>query len=135
MFCRAELARLAKLNPHIEAKGARLAVMTLGQPAETGEFCGERAPGVACYSDAAAEGFRTYGLTRGNLLQMLGPDSVLAAIKASSEGHMLGKVAADPWQMPGTFIIDRQGTLHLAYYSKHAGDYPAENLILGHIPS
>ena len=105
-------------------------VMTLSQPAETAEFCGERAPGVACYSDPTAEGFRLYGLTRGNLLQMFGSEVIGAAVKASTQGHSLGKVTADPWQMPGTFIIDQPGKLRLAYYSKPAGDYPPEHVIL-----
>lgn len=129
MFCRAELARLAKLKPTIEAHGARLAVVTLSRPEEAQAFCAERAPGVTCYSDPMADSHHAFGLHRGGLSQMFGPDVWAAGVKATAQGHFFGSLKNE-WQMPGVFVIDAQGRVTFAYYSRHAADYPSEATLL-----
>jgi peroxiredoxin len=126
---------LAKLKPEIEASGARIVVLTMGQPDETAQFCGERAPGIACYADPSAAGYKTYGLARGSAAQMFGPavwlQGALVTVEGSFDGLPLGKPVGDPWQMPGVFVIGTDGKIRLAYYSKHAGDYPTDVALVG----
>lgn len=110
-------------------------VITLSNPEQTRVNSLEFAPTLDCYSDQFAEGFRTYGLTRGNVFELLGPEVMVAAIKLSHEGYKLGAPMNDVLQMPGTFVINTEGKLSLAYYSRHAGDYPTEHLILNAIPT
>lgn len=129
MFCRAELARLAKLRPTIEARGVRLAVITLSLPEEALALCAERAPGVPCYSDPTADSHHAFGLHRGGLAQMFGPDVWAAGVKATAQGHFIGSLRNE-WQMPGVFVIDAQGRISFAYYSRHAADYPSEAALL-----
>ena len=135
MFCRSELARLAKLKPEIEANGARIVVLTMGKPDATAQFCGERAPGVDCYSDPSTESYKTYGLARGTAAQMFGPavwlQGALVTVEGSFDGLPLGKPVGNPWQMPGVFVIGTNGKVKLAYYSKHAGDYPTDGVLVG----
>jgi len=134
VFCRSELARLAKLNPKIEAGGAQIVVVTMGKPAETGQFCGERAPGLKCFCDPEAISYRTYGLTRGSADQLFGPAVWLKGAQATLggkfEGLPLGRPVGDPFQMPGVFVIGSDGRVKFAYYSKHAGDYPDDAELL-----
>ncbi len=145
MFCRSELARLAKLKPEIEANGARIVVLTLGKPEETRDFCNERAPGVACFANPSAEAYKAYGLARGNASQLFGPSvwlqGALATVGGQFEGLPLGKPVGDPWQMPGVFVIAKDndpttdsgtpvGRVRFAYYSKHAGDYPSDAVLI-----
>lgn len=106
----------------------------MGKPAETEQFCAERAPGVACYSDPGAESYRRFGLTRGTADQLFGPAVWLKGAQATLEGRFeglpIGKPVGDPFQMPGVFAIDRDGRVLMAYYSKHAGDYPDDEALL-----
>lgn len=149
MFCRSELARLAKLKPDIEANGARIVVLTLGKPEEAQAFCGERAPGMDCYANPSAEVYKAYGLARANPAQLFGPSVWLQGALATAEGQFegipIGKPVGDPWQMPGVFVIRKVsvkegtkesehqahvGRVQFAYYSKHAGDYPHDAVLI-----
>lgn len=145
MFCRSELARLAKLKPEIEANGARIVVLTMGKPEEAHAFCGERAPGMDCYANPSAEGYKAYGLARANPAQLFGPSvwlqGALTAAEGQFEGIPIGKPVGDPWQMPGVFVVRKDsakegehetnvGRIHFAYYSKHAGDYPSDAMLI-----
>lgn len=134
MFCRAELARLAKLNPKIEAAGAQIVVVTMGRPEETEQFCAERAPGVTCYCDPDIKSYGLYGLTRGSAVQLFGPAVWLRGAQVSTDGSFdglpLGKPVGDPFQMPGVFVVDTAGRMVFAYYSQHAGDYPEDEALL-----
>ena len=106
----------------------------MGKPDETEAFCAERAPGVTCYSDPTVESYQRYGLARGGAQQVFGPAVWLRAAQVTAEGAFeglpLGKPVGDPFQMPGLFIIDRDGRVLMAYYSKHAGDYPDDEALL-----
>ncbi len=134
MFCRSELARLAKLNPQIDDAGAQIVVVTMGKPDETGAFCAERAPGVNCFADPEAASYRRYGLMRGNAQQLFGPAVWLKGAQVTVDGTFdglpIGKLVGDPFQMPGVFVIDTDGRVRMAYYSKHAGDYPDDALLV-----
>jgi peroxiredoxin len=134
VFCRSELARLAKLNPRIQAAGAQIVVVTMGRPEETERFCAERAPGVNCYCDADVAAYKRYGLTRASPTQLFGPAVWLKGAQLTAEGSFdglpIGVPVGDPFQMPGVFVIDTSGRIVMAYYSKHAGDYPDHDLLL-----
>ena len=124
------MARLARLRPQIEALGARIVVVTLSKPEEAQAFCAEKAPGVACYSDAGATSYRAFGLSRATASQVLSSRVFVAGAKAAALGHSIGVPKDDPLQMPGTFIIGADGRVIYAYYSSHVGDYPDEAALL-----
>ena len=124
------MARLAKLNPEIEADGAQIVVVTMGRPGETEQFCAERAPGVTCFSDASANAYRLYGLARGNATQLFGPAVWLRGAQVTAEGSFGGLPVGAPVQMPGVFVVDTSGRVVMAYYSKHAGDYPDDGVLM-----
>jgi len=93
-------------------------------------FAAERAPGLRCYADPGGNAYRAWGLKRGNAAQLFGPAVWVETAKASLKGEAISKVAGDPFQMPGTFGVSRDGTVRYAYYSLHAGDYPGERSLL-----
>jgi AhpC/TSA antioxidant enzyme len=135
VFCRTELARLAKLHPRLLERGAQLVVLTLGNPTETRVFCRARAPGVACFSDpTTGDAYRKYGLQRGTAGQLFGPAVWLEGARASVEGRYegapIGKPVGDPFMMPGIFVIETDGRLSFCHYSKHAGDYPSDTALI-----
>lgn len=134
MFCRSELARLAKLNPKLDELGGQIVVVTMGKPEETEAFCEERAPGITCYSDPSVESYKNFGLTKGSPTQLFGPAVWLRGAQVTSEGTFeglpLGMPVGDPFQMPGMFVVDVDGRVRFVYYSRHAGDYPDDDVLL-----
>jgi peroxiredoxin len=133
VFCRAELARLAKLRARLDTPTTQLAVITMGKHEETRAFCAERAPGVSCYSDPTqGHGYRAFGLQRGNALQLFGPAVWLqtARVTAGVEGIKAGKPVDDVQMMPGMFVIETDGRVRFAHYSKNISDYPSDAAVL-----
>lgn len=77
-----------------------------------------------CLADPEREGYRTYGLKRGNAWEVIGPAAIVRGLQARRKGHHIEKIEGDAFQMPGTFIIDRDGTVRYAKYARHSGDHP-----------
>ncbi len=50
---------------------------------------------------------------------------MLRGLEAASKGHHIETVVGDAFQMPGTFIIDRDGIVRYARYARDAADHPA----------
>jgi len=82
-----------------------------------------RAP-FPCLADPRRDGYKAYGLKRGNVLEVMGPAAWRRGREAARKGHRIERIEGDAFQMPGTFIIDRSGTVRYAHYAKHSGDHP-----------
>jgi len=108
-----------------------VAAVTLGDPEETREFCGARAPGVQCFADPQQQAYRAFGLGQASASEILTPGVAFAGMQAALEGHIPGKTVGDPLQMPGTFVIGSDGRIRLAYYSRTVADHPDNKLLLG----
>ena len=69
--------------------------------------------------------YKAIGLRRGNLLKVLGPSIIFSAIKAYFNGHRLGKLAGDAFQLPGTAIISKGNVIkaHLAENAAEQTDF------------
>lgn len=115
-------------NP-LTARGASVAALTMGEPNEVTEFCGQRAPGVRCLSDPDQHAYRAYGLDRASTRALLTPDILVQGVRAALAGHHVGAVVGDPRQMPGTFVIGSDGRVRMAYYSRTIADHPATERI------
>ena len=55
---------------------------------------------------------------------MFGFKSLIAGAKATLKGHTQGRTVGDPWQMPGAFVFDREGTVRYAHRAASASDNP-----------
>jgi hypothetical protein len=55
---------------------------------------------------------------------MAGPQVIASAFRAMQEGYHQGETTGDVTMLPGTFVVDQQGVIQYAYYSKFAGDQP-----------
>lgn len=96
----------------------------MGQPGEVEQFCRSRAPHVRCLADPSSVAYREYGLSRGSAAQLLGPASMMAGVRAATQGHLPSMPVGDPAMMPGTFAIDSGGVVRAAHYARYAGDQP-----------
>ncbi|HOO57377.1 MAG TPA: peroxiredoxin-like family protein [bacterium] len=77
--------------------------------------------------------YNLYGVGSGNLGSMLAPQTVSAALKATFKGHIQGKVEGNTWQLPGDFLVDKDGSLRLARIGKNMGDNLSTDALLGYL--
>lgn len=66
--------------------------------------------------------FEAFGLERGSIGQLFGPKVWLRGAKAMASGHRQGRVQGDPYQLPGSFILDRESKVVWSHLAKHAAD-------------
>lgn len=96
----------------------------MGQPKHAERYCGTLAPSMTCLTDETTVPYQVYGLQQGKLMELMSPAVLTASVRALRRGSSQGKTIGDAKMLPGTFIVDQQGIIRYAYYSKHAGDHP-----------
>lgn len=96
----------------------------LGQPKHARQFGGKLAPSVTCITNETPELYDIYGIGQGNMLRLIAPDAIKAGARAASKGFTQGSATGDQRRLAATFIIDSDGVVRYAHYSKHAGDHP-----------
>lgn len=89
------------------------------------------APSLVCHVDQDETAYQTYGLQQAGLLALAGPAMFMAAARATASGHTQGETTGDTRMLPGTFIIDSEGIVQFAYYSRHPGDHPKIKKLVG----
>ena len=99
--------------------------MTQGDPQQTQALCDRFQAPFPCLADPKREGYKRFGLKRGSLWEVVGPAAVVRGFEAARKGHHIEKVVGDAFQLPGTFIIDREGIIRYARYARHSGDHPS----------
>ena len=66
--------------------------------------------------------YKLYRVGSGGLGALLAPDTLRRGLKATLKGHKQGKMEGNTWQLPGDFIVDKQGLLKLARVGTNMGD-------------
>ncbi len=126
LFCREWLGELNTHRAAIEAAGLQTIAVAMGEPKHNQRYCGTLAPGVTCLTDETTAPYAAYGLGRGRVFgELMSPGVMAAGARATRKGYLPGQPVGDVTILPGTFIVDRQGSVRYAYYSAHAGDHPA----------
>jgi peroxiredoxin len=125
-FCQEHALQLRADHARFKKLGAKVALIGLGTPERAGWFCQDKAlNGFACLTDPGRRAHRAYGLGRGSLRQVLGPQVYLQWARAA----MLPEVKTrfgheDIFQMPGTFVIDTGGRIRYAHRNRDVTDNP-----------
>jgi peroxiredoxin len=96
----------------------------------TRNFCRQREVKLQCLGDPDREGYHAVGLERGGLKELYTPKVGLRAIAAAGKGAVAGKPEGDTRQMPGTFVVGRDGRLVYAHYNEDQSDNPPTNEVL-----
>ena len=79
-----------------------------------------RAKGI---SDPDLYFYTEFGIPAAGLLEVAGPRALLATIRATVKGNMIGWPNGNMWQMPGYFIVSGDKILW-SHDCQHAGDRP-----------
>lgn len=123
-FCREAMADLGRIRSELEAMVLPVLVH-MSEPAKaaaTFERYGLR--GIEHISDPTRQFYRGIGLARGGLLQLFGPSNWIRGIQAGLlDGHLVGMLEGDGFQMPGVFII-QDGRVVQAMRHGTAGERP-----------
>ena len=76
-------------------------------------------------SDPERDIYRAYGLTRGRLLQLISPGTVLAYVKLLARRRWYHFRRSDLRQMGGDFVIDADGVVRYQHRSAAPHDRPS----------
>ncbi len=124
-FCREALADIANRREDIEAGGTQIVFvhMTENEIAER-YFMRYKLEGATHISDPERKYYAAFGLVRGNLTQLFGLQSWIRGFEAGVlEGHGVGPLLGDGFQMPGVFVI-KDGEIRESFIHKLASDRP-----------
>lgn len=109
-------------------------MVTQGTPAESKEFVAKHRWTATTFCDPAREAFAAYGLGRASAGEIAGPATLIAGMRAATQGHFVGPVVGDAMQMPGLFVVDTGGTIRYAHEFGHVGDHPSATRLAGMLP-
>ena len=122
--------------PQIKQAGGQLLLVTMGTPQQAAKFRAkfDFDSELTLLADASREAFGAYGLERGSVRQVMGPKVWLPLLRGMVRGGA-GKPVGDIWQMPGEFVIDRQGIIRYAHYPTHQAEHPSPQQIIAALQS
>lgn len=74
--------------------------------------------------DPDRSAYGAFGLTRGSFRSVYGPRTLLRYLRLMLRGRRLRRTEADPYQLGGDFVLDREGVIRLAHRSRDPADRP-----------
>jgi peroxiredoxin len=124
-FCREALHDLATKRAEIEKHGVQLAVVHMGTDDEAEYVLGKyQLADIHRVRDPLQRLYSAFELRRGTWGQLLGWKVLRRGMQAAIvEGHGVGKLMADSFQMPGVFLLWK-GRVQAEYRHKTAADRP-----------
>ncbi len=124
-FCREALADVAAQRAKIESRGTRIVLVHMSTDAAAAAFFGKyKLADVARTGDLGRELYRAFELGRGSFWQLFGPKVfVRGFIAGIVNGHGVGALEGDGFQMPGAFLV-QQGRIIAGKPHATAADRP-----------
>jgi peroxiredoxin len=121
-------------NEYSEYVGAGAAVTVIGQaePERSAAYAAKHSLPCPVLCDPEQDAYDLYGLIEGKPSQILfdAPEDVLncdyeAGLALADQRRELGRPFVDnPWLLPGEFVVDRNGTIRLAYRYQYCENFP-----------
>jgi peroxiredoxin len=121
-FCREHLMELQRDTQRYEDAGAEVAAVTMSTPADTMVFRERFQLNYRILSDVEQVAYRGYQVRRGTIGTVAGPQLWWKGLK-SFLAFGTGKVAGDPLQLPGSFVISPQGRVMFAHFADNSADW------------
>lgn len=113
-----------------DENGARILLVGSGNLKQAQTFARMYAPGFTVVSDNEGHLYRAYQLKRTSLFKMVSPSLFLKGLKTIGQGHGIGSLQGDVFQLPGVFIIDTKGMVQYSYYGRDPSDRPEPEALL-----
>ena len=124
--------RLAVEYKDFVMAGANLVVIGQGEPERAAAYAKKNNIPCPVLCDPTYKVYEAYDLLEGKSSQVLfdGTDELLkcdleAGRQEVEERHGTDRAAVDnPWQLPGEFVVDKNGMIRLAYRYQYCEDWP-----------
>ena len=97
-------------------------LVTMNEPALLRTFKQQFQFPFICLSDPKQDAYSAFHCPRGRLRDIIGPVMWWRAIMSLFR-HGLGRPRGDVTQLPGSFVIDRDGIIRFAHRSRHSADW------------
>lgn len=121
-ICQLALHDLKDTYDQFKTRGAEV-VAFVQSPRETIEKSGDlSAFPFRLITDPDGEIYKIYGVGDRGIAGIINANTVLRDVQAIARGYKQGKMEGNMWQLPGDFIVDKNGFLKLARIGKNAGD-------------
>jgi peroxiredoxin len=135
-FCREQLRRMGRAFGEFRAAGADVVAVFQYDADATQRFCDGRDVPFDCLGDPERAAYAEIGLGRGSPAQIVNLKVAMRFLDTARHGVFGGPPrGGDVAQLPGTFVVDRDGHVVLAHYSSHSADNPAVDDVLGAVRS
>lgn len=129
-FCRETLVELSNMLDDFNREGVELVLVHMSSAEYARQiFDIYDLSGVEQISDPQQTLYKKYGLKRGKWWQLMGLPVILRGISGVFRGHLPGKPAADPFQMPGVFVV-HNNKVRAQFIHRYASDKPAYKQLL-----
>jgi thiol-disulfide isomerase/thioredoxin len=124
-FCRETMCELAKVRPFLEREGVKIVIVHMVESEMASEMLKVYdLDDISHVSDPHQHMYRTFGLHKTGFRAMFGFKNWYRAFVAGIvKGHLVGKPAGDPWQMPGVFLYHKNKILNKFTY-RYVSDRP-----------
>jgi len=124
-FCRETMSDLSKVKYELDRNGIDIVIVHMIECDTAQDMLDLYGLGdVQHVSDKSKILYKKYGLHRTSLKAMFGFKNWWRAFVAGlMKGHLIGKPAGDPWQMPGAFFIHDNQIINKFEY-RYVSDRP-----------
>lgn len=124
-FCRETMAEIAHQRREIESRGLEIVIVHMVDQEVASQILSVYdLNNVRHISDPHQSLYRKFGLGRVSFHAMFGVRNWWRAFVAGLvKGHLIGKPAGDPWQMPGVFVYHHSEIMNKFDY-KFVSDLP-----------
>jgi AhpC/TSA antioxidant enzyme len=113
---------LREYEQKLKEKGARIAVVGLGDVQYARAFREDTGITFPLLIDEQKEAYRAVGLKKASLLHLLRKDNALARKRAKAGGHRQLRLGKDPLQLGGTFVFGPGNADRMVHISETFGD-------------
>lgn len=107
-----------------ESRGAKVALVTMGNPEQTDAFCESQGVPFTCLSDPEKNSYAAFGLQRGGAREILTPKNLIRGAQTMLKGNAGGRPVGDMRQMPGAFVLDGEGVIRYTHRHREVSDNP-----------
>ena len=94
-----------------------------GTVADGAAFFGRFWPEARAVSDPHRRFYRAFGIERGGMWELFGPEALACGIRATLKGNLAGVPVGDLWTMPGLFLVEGDAIIWQHEF-RHIGDHP-----------
>jgi len=134
-------ARLVADTPKLAVAGATIVAIGQGDPVRCRQFREKAGLGCPVLSDEGCRAYEAFGLLDARPSQVVYgmPEGFLRRDPKIAEDFLNSRRGTDripvdsPWQLPGEFVIGRDGVIKLAHRSQYCADYADPDVLVAAI--